>query len=106
MTTKIPLMESAGAAHSGETYTPGICNISGGEITRRSLSAWIHSGLVILFGVMVLSNHIDHFWRFAVGIPAFFAGLGFLQAGTRFCVGYGITGFENMSGISNAERKI
>lgn len=106
MTTNIPIMDSVGTPHPDELYSPGICNIGGREVIRRSVSAWIHTGLVVLFTVMVLSNHLDHFWRFVVGLPAFFAALGFLQAGTGFCVRYGMTGFENMSGNPNAGRKI
>jgi hypothetical protein len=85
-------------------YQPGVCNIGPAEIARRRRAG--HTGLIATiaaFIVLIVIGAPD--WtRFLVAIPAVGAAAGYLQAGLKFCAGFGAAGVFNFGRLGPTEQ--
>ncbi|MFW9915903.1 MAG: hypothetical protein ACFFGZ_09875 [Candidatus Thorarchaeota archaeon] len=83
------------------SYQAGICNIGTPEINRRRRLGWLGLLLTVLGFISILGGvafyDIPPVIGFLVGLPAFMAAIGFLQAQQKFCVAYGLTHVQNVS---------
>ena len=70
-------------------------NIGAWEVRQRSLYGWLNLALSIVVGVFVVLAGWPREWRLVTVLPIFFSSIGFLQAGAKFCTGYGLRGMEN-----------
>lgn len=84
-------------------YVPGVCNIGPAEIRRRRLSGRLGLALAVVFLVVAFALAIPAPWRALVALPAGLAAAGFLQAGFRFCAGFGIRGLFNFGDVGVEE---
>jgi hypothetical protein len=80
----------------GDVYEPGVCNIGPAEIRKRLAGGYLGLVLTVLTLVAFVIFQVPAPWRVLVAIPTGIAANGFLQAGLRFCVGFGTRGLFNM----------
>jgi hypothetical protein len=79
------------------TYVPGVCNIGPAEIRRR-MRGGVAGGVVALGGLATaVGLGLPRPVRLLVALPAAGSAVGFLQAGSRFCVALGSQGLFNFS---------
>ncbi|MHA2272795.1 MAG: hypothetical protein ACXACI_13095 [Candidatus Hodarchaeales archaeon] len=83
------------------SYQAGICNIGTPEINQRMRLGWLGLLLTALGFISILSGvafyDIPPVIGFLVGLPAFMAAIGFLQAQQKFCVAYGLMHVQNVT---------
>lgn len=85
---------SSGASQPSGTYVPGVCNINQEEVAYRRRAGYI--GVVTFAIIAAILLFVGSRWaRLVLGIPAFIAAIGFLQAQSKFCVSYGAAGKQN-----------
>lgn len=88
---------------AGTRYQPGNCNIGPAEIARRRQAG--HVGLlvtIIVLGVLILAN-APPIIRLLIALPAAGAAAGYLQAGLKFCAGFGSRGIFNFGELGQTE---
>jgi hypothetical protein len=68
------------------TYLPGVHNLNPAETAQRRRGGWFGLVLTILAGTVIAYFHVAQPWRLLIFIPVAMAAIGFLQAGSKFCV--------------------
>jgi len=84
-------------------YVAGVCNIGPAEIARRRAMGWIGLGVAVAVFVLLTWAGVGRWWRLVVFLPASLAASGFLQARSRFCVGYARMGISNFGAIGQTQ---
>ena len=86
-----------------KVYRPGECNIGPQEIRRRMLGG--HLGVVASAGLLIvlLASDAPPASRLLVGLPAASAAVGYLQAYSRFCAGFGWRGLYNFGRLGQEQ---
>jgi len=84
-------------------YVAGVCNIGPAEIARRRVVGWI--GLVVTLAVFagLAWAGVDRWWRLVVFLPATISASGFLQARSRFCVGFARMSVSNFGDLGQTQ---
>ena len=84
-------------------YRPGACNIGPAEIAARRRTGY--AGGAAALGLLVILLVIDApaAARWLVALPLAAAAFGFLQARSRFCVAYGLSGRRSLRALGQAE---
>jgi hypothetical protein len=87
-----------------EQYVPGTCNIGPAEIARRRRIG--HAGLAatVALAALLLALDAARPWRLTLALPAGLAAVGYLQAGLRFCLDFGLRGVYNFEALGHTER--
>lgn len=101
MTSQLPaidLIEPTGA------YAAGACNIGPAEIARRRRSGWIGLGATVGLAITLVAIGAPPVARLTIGLPAYIAAIGFIQARQRFCVGFALAGITNFEALGIRHR--
>jgi predicted nucleic acid-binding Zn ribbon protein len=77
-------------------YIPGICNINPKEVKRRRTIGIIGLIVVIAVTVILVLLNLPSLFRAIVFVPAFIMATGFIQAQSKFCVGYASAGMQHV----------
>lgn len=97
---------------SSTAYIPGVCNINHAEIEYRRKTGLTGFGLALAIVATMFSFNAP-WWGSLAAFPLFFVGvIGYLQAKSKFCVSYGVSGKQNATEghegaleVSDAEAK-
>jgi len=81
------------------------CNIGAAEIRRRRWIAVVLTLATLIVAAALVSSGIPHVFRIVLWPVAAGAGVSWLQVVRRFCVRFGLTGFENF-GAMGQERRV
>lgn len=86
---------------SGE-YVPGVCNIGGAEAANRRRIGI--GGAIVALALAAALIALDAPWALGllVALPSFVAATGLIQARSRFCAGYGMSGMSNFRDVLGA----
>lgn len=76
-------------------YIPGVCNINPKEVRRRRTIGIVGLLSVVAVAALLISLNLPAAFRLIVFIPAFIMATGFIQARTRFCVGFASAGMQH-----------
>ncbi len=68
------------------TYIPGVRNLDAAETAQRLKGGWFGLVLTVIAGAAIAYFHVSPLWRLPIFIPVAMAAIGFLQAGSKFCV--------------------
>jgi predicted nucleic acid-binding Zn ribbon protein len=77
-------------------YIPGICNINPKEVKRRRAIGVIGLMIVVLLTTTLILLSVPSLFRAIVFVPAFIMATGFIQAQSKFCVGYASAGMQHV----------
>ena len=84
------------------TYLPGVRNLDAAETKERRNSGWIGLALTLLAAGALAYFRPSAPWRLLLFFPVTIAAIGFLQAGTKFCV---MVALSSRSPAKNAEER-
>jgi uncharacterized membrane protein len=76
-------------------YIPGICNINPKEVRRRRTIGIIGLVAVVVIAGLSSALNVPLVLRVVIFIPAFIMATGFIQAKTKFCIGYASAGMQH-----------
>lgn len=76
-------------------YVPGICNINPAEIKQRRNAGHFGLASYLVVLVVLVTLNAAEFWYITLFVPAFIAAIGYLQARSKFCVGYASAGMQH-----------
>ena len=85
-------------------YIPGTCNIGNEEINKRRQFGIVGLILTVLAYSLCVYFEISRGVRFLIFIPAVISAIGFLQAGMRFCVYYGLAEMFNFDSLGKSSK--
>lgn len=81
-------------------YIPGICNINPKEVKRRRTIGIIGLAIVVLAAAILILLSAPSPFKAIVFVPAFIMATGFIQARSKFCVGYASAGMQHVGADS------
>lgn len=84
-------------------YQPGVCNIGPAEIQRRRRSGYAGIGAALGLAITLLAVRAPAWTRLAVAAPLAVGIMGFMQARCKFCVGYALSGRQNMGELGEEQ---
>lgn len=86
------------------SYAPGVCNIGSVEIRRRMIAGWAGLTLLTVGWAALIIGGAAAAWYLLLFFPAIAMSSGFVQAGSRFCYYFGLTGLFNFGAIGRQAR--
>ncbi len=86
---------------SDNAYVPGVCNIGAAERQRRARSGWIALAVTVAAWAALAVTAAPATLNLLLFFPAAAAAIGLLQAGMRFCVGFGMRGLFNFGALGS-----
>ena len=85
-------------------YRAGACNIGPAEIRRRRATGIVGLVATGALGLGLVAIGAPSSTRLLVALPATVAAFGFLQARSRFCVGFALAGVRNFGPLGAVSR--
>ena len=84
-------------------YQPGVCNNGPAEIQRRRRSGYAGIGAALALAITLLAVRAPAWTRLAEAAPLAVGIKGFMQARCKFCVGYALSGRQNMGELGEEQ---
>jgi hypothetical protein len=87
-----------------DDYRAGACNIGPDEIRKRRAAGVAAAVATVALGAGLLAIGAPAPARLLVALPAAGSAIGFLQARSRFCLGFAIAGVRNFGPVGSVVR--
>jgi hypothetical protein len=87
-----------------DEYRAGACNIGPDEIRKRRVAGVTAAVATVAFGAGLIAIGAPAPARLLVALPAAGSAVGFLQARSKFCLGFAIAGVRNFGPVGSMVR--
>ena len=85
-------------------YTPGTCNIGREEIRRRTCIGYAGVAIALVMVGIISILDLPRSARLIIAVPVGISLAGFVQAGKKFCLAYGLRGVFSTHGLRSLSR--